>query len=64
MTPDRTPAQLQEDMEATRISYERWRQIRFPSRPGATLREEYPDEYEGLKRDAERDRAEEEGGDW
>lgn len=60
-TRDLSPAQLQDDMEATRIGFERWRQIHRPTR---MLVDDYPDKYEGLKRDAQRERDEEQGGEW
>lgn len=54
------PDDLQADMEAERIRFERWRQIHRPAR---MMIDDYPDKYEGLKRDAQRERDEELGGD-
>lgn len=58
LTPADEQAALQDEMEATRISFERWRQIH--RRPTPMLIDQYPDKYEQLRRDEIRRQYEEE----
>jgi hypothetical protein len=55
MIDTRTPAELQEAMEAARLDFELWRRGRsrtvINEGPEPTLREEYPEKYAGLKAD-------------